>query len=224
MEDTDSTTNIRVLVVDDHDIARGGMVKMLEGAPGIEVVGEASDGREALAACEKLSPGLVLMDVRMPDMDGLTATAQIKAAFPSISVIIVTMHENSDYLAQALRAGASAYLLKDVGRPQLLETIQQVFEGGAFLNSKVMTQLLTKMFRPQGQDAGMPLESLTGREREVLQLIVQGKTNREIASLLIVSPGTVKQHVEHILSKMGVSDRTQAAVRALQLGLVNVDS
>jgi DNA-binding NarL/FixJ family response regulator len=183
-------------------------------------VGEATNGAEALRACEQLAPNLVLMDVRMPDMDGLTATAQIKAAYPNVSVIIVTMHENADYLAQALRAGASAYLLKDVGRAQLLDTIQQVFEGGAFLNSKVMTQLLTKMFRPQGQDAGMPLETLTARERDVLQLIVQGKTNREIAAALVVSPGTVKQHVEHILSKMGVSDRTQAAVRALQLGLV----
>jgi len=192
---------------------------MLEGEKGLEVVGEATDGPEALELCRTLRPDLALVDVRMPGMDGLETTRAVKQACPDISVIIVTMHENSDYLISAIRAGAAGYLLKDTSRRELLTAIRHVLQGESFLNTDLTQRLLQSMSSEGGREEALP-EPLTPRELEVLRLLAQGQTNRQIAQNLIISAGTVKVHVQHIIAKLNVSDRTQAAVRAVELGLV----
>ncbi|HEX9370925.1 MAG TPA: response regulator transcription factor, partial [Roseiflexaceae bacterium] len=184
------------------------------------VVGEATTGREALALCSQLRPDLVLLDVRMPDMDGLSATRAIREACPETRVLIVTTHEHVDYLLAALRAGAAGYLLKDITRHELLMTIRRVLRGETMLNGDLATQALQRLREERASPSNGQPERLTPREREVLKLVVEGQTNREIASKLSLSVGTVKIHVEHIIAKLGVADRTQAAVRAVERGLL----
>lgn len=214
------STTVRVVIVDDHDLARAGLHALLAGEPGIVVAGEAANGRQALEVCADLQPDLVLMDVRMPDLDGLAATAALKERCPRTSVIIVTMYENADYLFQAIRAGAAGYLLKDATRDEIISAIQRVVDGESLLSPEYASQVLRRISKEITREiAGTP-ERLTPRETDVLQLIAQGMTNREIADVLSISPGTVKAHVEHIIAKLGVSDRTQAAVKAVELGLV----
>jgi DNA-binding NarL/FixJ family response regulator len=207
----------RLVIVDDHDLARAGLASLLASEPRLKVVGEATTGREALALCRRERPDVVLMDVRMPDLDGLAATRAIKQDCPETSVIIVTMHENADYLLEALRAGAAGYVLKGATKQELLNTVSRVVAGEAVISSDLANQLLRRLVRA---DQLAPAIRLTAREHDVLRLLVQGQTNGQIARQLRVSLSTAKAHVEHILDKLGVSDRTQAAVRALELGLV----
>ncbi|HLH23870.1 MAG TPA: response regulator transcription factor [Chloroflexota bacterium] len=209
----------RLVIADDHDLARAGLRSMLAGERGLAVVGEAANGREALALARRLQPDLVLMDVRMPEMDGLAATRAIKAECPRVSVVIVTMHENLDYLFEALKAGAAGYLLKDATQREVVSAVRQVLRGESLLNGELATRLLHRLAEEPAQQDPLPTVPLTPREAEVLRLLAQGLTNREIAGQLYVSVGTVKVHVERILAKLGVSDRTQAAVRAVTLGL-----
>jgi DNA-binding NarL/FixJ family response regulator len=210
----------RMIIADDHELARAGLRNMLEGDRGLILVGEASTGREAVALCRELQPDLALLDVRMPEMDGLAATREIRQISPNTCVLIVTTHANPDYLLAALKAGAAGYVLKDVTRQDLLSTIRRVLSGEAVLSGEIATQALQRLTsQPASQAAALP-ERLTPREREVLQHIVEGHTNREIAERLSLSVGTVKIHVEHIIAKLGVSDRTQAAVRAIESGLL----
>lgn len=211
----------RILIVDDHELARSGMRAMLAPEPDLTVVGEARDGAEALRQCRELRPDLVLMDVRMPTLDGLAATRALKGEFPTIAVIVVTIYENPDYLLQALRAGAAGYVLKDATQQQLVTAIRQLLRQEFLLHPGVMNELLGRLAAetPSRRDA-LP-ERLTPREAAVLRLLAQGRTNREIAAELRVAVGTVKVHIEHILAKLAVSDRTQAAVRALELGLLS---
>lgn len=217
-----SRTRVRRLVIaDDHELTRAGLRNMLARERGIEVVGEAADGRAAIEACRRLHPDLVLLDVRMPEMDGLTATQAIKAAFPEISVIILTFHENPEYLFQAIKAGAAGYLLKDTTRAELVYAIRQVLRGDSILTAEVARTLLLRLSDESTHKDARRTSPLTPRELEVLALVVQGKTNRQIAEILTISPGTAKIHVEHIIGKLGVSDRTQAAVHAVQVGLVH---
>ena len=208
----------RVVIVDDHDLARAGLASVLSTDPRLHIVGEAATGREALAICRQLRPDLVLMDVRIPDLDGLAATRAIKQECPSTSVIIVTMHENADYLVEALRAGAAGYVLKGATKQELLSTVSRVVSGEAVISSDLTVQLLRRLLR--ADTVATAAAQLTAREYDVLRLVVQGQTNGEIAHDLRISRSTVKAHVEHILDKLGVSDRTQAAVRAVELGLV----
>ncbi len=210
---------VRVLVTDDHELARAGLKSLLAGERGLEVVGEAASGAQAVSLCQRLQPNLVLMDVRMPDMDGLAATREIKARCPATSVIIVTMHENPDYLLEAIKAGAAGYLLKGATKHELLTTIRQVMSGEPVLNADLTAQLLRRL---AGEQAPAPsvATDLTPREQDVLREMTRGLTNRQIANELVVSLSTVKAHVEHIIAKLGVSDRTQAAVRAVELGLL----
>lgn len=215
-----SSPSARVLIVDDHELARAGLAAVLTREPGIEVVGEAGDGAAALDFVARHPVDLVMMDLQMPVMDGIEATRRIKALHPAISIIIVTVQAQPDALMEALRAGVAGYLLKDASRREIIGAVRQVLRGEAFLNPDLVLQTLRRLAHATPDDDAPPIEPLTPREQQVLRLLMQGKTNREIARELVISPGTVKVHVEHIIAKLGVSDRTQAAVRALELGLV----
>jgi DNA-binding NarL/FixJ family response regulator len=208
----------RMIVVDDHDLVRAGLRGLLSGERGLEVVGEAVNGREALALCRRLKPDLVLMDVRMPDMDGLAVTRAIKSESPTTSVILFTMYENADYLVEALKAGAAGYLLKGASKREIVTTVRQVVAGESVLHPELVLQLLRRL---SGATRDQSIaQQLTRREHDVLRLIALGQTNREIADTLSLTVSTVKTHVEHLIGKLDVSDRTQAAVRAIELGLV----
>jgi DNA-binding NarL/FixJ family response regulator len=247
----------RLLIADDHALVREGLRTMLSGEDGIEVIAEANDGAQALSLCRELQPDLVLMDVRMPVMDGLEATRRIKQQMPKTSVMMVTMHENPDYLFEAVKAGAAGYVLKDASGERLLGAVRRTLEGESPLNQELAMRLLTRLARersgesaeggsggvsrearaeplPSHSEAGgseaegpeasgsgqsseaVQIESLTSREVEVLRLLSQGQTNPQIARNLLFSVSTVKAQVRSILSKLGVSDRTQAAVRAIE--------
>jgi DNA-binding NarL/FixJ family response regulator len=221
----------RLILADDHHLLRKGFQGLLAGEPDLEVVGEASNGREAVELCHSLRPDLVLMDVRMPEMDGLEATREIKRQHPETGVLIVTMHENPDYLLEALDAGAAGYVLKDTPADRLLSAVRRTLSGESPLNQELAAQLLRRLAEekkqapaPEPRKPRKPLrEPLTPREEEVLRVLASGQTNQQIAQTLVISRGTVKVHVERIIRKLGVSDRTQAAVRAIELGLVSPD-
>jgi DNA-binding NarL/FixJ family response regulator len=210
----------RLVIADDHELVRAGLRMMLTGQRGLEVVGEAANGREALTLCRRLQPDLALIDVRMPEQDGLATCRAIKQECPATSVILVTMHENPEYLLEALKVGAAGYVLKDISQRELIAAVQGVLRGESILNKELVIRLLGHLAGQKPSQEELLLGRLSPREREVLQLLTQGQTNREIAQQLIVSVSTVKIHVEHILAKLGVSDRTQAAVRAIELGLL----
>lgn len=220
----------RLVIADDHELVRNGLKAMLGARPNFVIVGEASDGREAVGLCRRVNPDLVLMDVRMPTMDGLAATRAIKRRFPEISVLILTVHENEDYMLEAIRAGASGYVLKDSSANALITAISKVLEGEESLNRDLATKLLKQLIEgSREREATTPnperqrvIELLTNREIEVLNLLAQGNANRKIAEKLFISPGTAKNHVEHIFTKLSVSDRTQAVVRAFELGIVEL--
>lgn len=214
------TGSARLVIADDHELARAGLRTMLVGQPGVELIGEAKNGREALMLCRRLQPDLALIDVRMPDLDGLATCRSIKQEFPATSVILVTMYENPQYFLEALRSGASGYVLKDITQRELLTTVRRVLRGESVLSPDIVIRVLGHLTVKTPLQAEMPTIQLSPREREVLQLLAQGQTNREIAHRLMVSVSTIKIHVEHILAKLGVSDRTQAAVRAIELGLL----
>jgi two-component system, NarL family, response regulator LiaR len=245
MGEATHTEPARLLIADDHALVREGLRTMLSGEEGLRVVAEAKDGQEALSSCRELEPDLVLMDVRMPVMDGLEATRRIKAEMPQTSVVMVTMHENPDYLFEAIKAGAAGYVLKDAPGERLLGAVRRTLEGESPLNQELAMRLLVRLAReerdgrfarrsedapvasepantaPAANDPGAQaeLESLTPREVEVLKLLSKGQTNPQIARNLLFSVSTVKAHVRSILSKLGVSDRTQAAVRAIEFRL-----
>jgi DNA-binding NarL/FixJ family response regulator len=214
-----SLTPARVIIADDHELSRAGLRSLLTGERWLELVGEAGNGREALVLCRDLNPDLVLLDVRMPEMDGLAATRLIKQACPKISVLIITNHEHYDYLIAALKAGAAGYLLKDITRQELLSAVRRVLRGESILDGEIAAQALQRLAGEQMLYDGPTPERLTTREREVLSLLAQGMSNQTIATQLTLSVGTVKIHVEHIIAKLGVSDRTQAAVHAIKSGL-----
>ena len=217
----------RLAIVDDHELARESLKDLLFDEPDIEVVGEAVNGRDALLLCSRLHPDLLLMDVRMPEMDGLAATQEIKQRYSSTGVLMVTMHENPDYLLEALKAGAAGYVLKDAPREEVVGAVRRVREGESPLDPELAARLLRRLAtetagRARSVNRVGPLETLTPREREVLELMKLGRTNRQIAQDLVISLGTAKNHVEHIIAKLGVSDRTQAVVRALELGILEL--
>ena len=224
--DNEGHTATRLAIVDDHDLAREGLKDMLLDEPDIEVVGEASNGREALLMCSRLRPAILLMDVRMPEMDGLAATREIKGRYPDISVLMVTMHENPDYLLEALRAGAAGYVLKDAPQEEVVEAVRRVREGESPLDPELSAQLLRRLAAEgvagRGGTRRGTVQELTRRELEVLGLMKLGYSNRQIAQDLVISLGTAKNHVEHIIAKLGVSDRTQAVVKALELRILSL--
>jgi DNA-binding NarL/FixJ family response regulator len=215
---------ISILLVDDQAIVREGLRSMLSLEPDITIVGEAGNGEEAIRRARELHPQIVLMDVRMPGMDGLTALEQLKRVMPKASVIMVTLYDDPDYLLKAVAVGAAGYILKDASREELVRAVRVTAEGGAIVAASLLPQLLRKMGQlmafPAGAPTFVPLEEPSERELEVLGMIAEGRTNQEIAEKLIISPTTVKTHVQNILRKLGVSDRTQAAVYAVRYGLI----
>jgi DNA-binding NarL/FixJ family response regulator len=212
----------RILIVDDHELARAGLKYVLERQADVEVIGEAASGEAALDLAVRARPDLVLMDVRMPGIDGLETTRRLKRRCPTASVIIMTLYENPEYLSEALKAGAAGYLIKDASHHEVLSTVRRVLRGESPFNPQVFGQLMRRIGSGSPNAAGGPVEPLTPRERQVLDLVVRGHTNREIAAALSITTGTAKSHVERIIRKLGVTDRTQAAVRAVGLGLVTL--
>jgi PAS domain S-box-containing protein len=212
---------IRVMIVDDHELTRAGLVAIVGRDQQLEVVGEASNGRAALRLAETLEPDLVLMDVRMPEMDGLDATRELKKLRPMTSVLLLSMFDDVNLLVKAISAGCAGYVLKDSSLGDIQRAIREVASGGFPVDQRVARDALLRLATESSAPppAATPLSPLTGREVEVLALLAGGATNREIAEALTITAYTVKGHVEHILAKLGVSDRTQAAVRAIELGL-----
>ncbi|MFQ6019496.1 MAG: response regulator [Dehalococcoidia bacterium] len=211
---------ITVLIVDDHPMVREGLRSMLN-VKDVRVVGEAANGNEAVEQVRRLRPDVALMDVRMPDMDGLAATEIVKGELPTTSVIIVTSYESKDYLRRAIAVGAAGYLLKGMSRETLVDAIKVVRGGGSLIESSLLAELLHDMGieGPRIEESAGLLEALSPRERQVLQLLVQGLTNKEIAAQMHYSQGTVKNVVQRLIGKLGVSDRTQAAVLAVRAGM-----
>ncbi|GAJ95202.1 response regulator transcription factor [Agrobacterium rhizogenes] len=207
-----------IVIADDHDLARSGIAAVLATSENLDIVGQAKNGLEAVELCDRLRPDLILLDIRMTPLDGLGAAAEIRKIAPDTKIVMLTMHESIDYLSAAIKVGASGYLLKDVSRESLLRTIDIVLDGQAFFDADLMRKMLARIDRES--PAEMVIERLTNREREILCSLTTGETNKGIARALSISPGTVKVHVERILSKLGVTDRTQAAVLAIQAGLL----
>jgi DNA-binding NarL/FixJ family response regulator len=214
---------IRILLADDQRLMRDGLRILLELEPDLAVVGEAGDGEAALEAYDDLRPDIVLMDIRMPGMDGVEATRRICIRWPEARVIILTTFDDDEYIFEGLRAGALGYLLKDVSGAELAEAVRTVAGGGALIEPSVARKVVAEFARlatPERPiDAGLP-EPLSEREKEIVRLLAQGLTNREIAGRLNLAEGTVKNYVTTILQKLGVRDRTQAALRARELGML----
>jgi DNA-binding NarL/FixJ family response regulator len=210
---------IRVLVVDDHPMVREGLRSMLDGN-GIEIVADAGTAAEAVEAAERARPDVVLLDVELPDGDGLGVLAGIKARMPATSVLIVTMHDESRLVRQAIEAGAAGYVLKGVGRRELLAAVQAVRDGEAVLDPAVLRSLVAETPVERGPGP-RPADRLSRVDRDVLRLVAQGLTNREVANRMRWSVATAKKYVQRVLGKLGVSDRTQAAVEAMRIGLLD---
>jgi DNA-binding NarL/FixJ family response regulator len=213
--------SIRVLIADDQSLVRTGFRLVLENHADIEVVGEASNGHEAIHGTARLQPDVVLMDIRMPELDGIAATREITAAHPA-RVLVLTTYDLDEYVYDALQAGASGFLLKDTPPTQLVDGIRAVASGEALLAPTVTRRLIQEFARigPAHRARPAELDELTPRELEVLRLIAGGRSNKRIALELGVAEKTVKTHVSHVLAKLGLSDRTQAALYAVREGLV----
>jgi NarL family two-component system response regulator LiaR len=207
---------IRVLIVDDHGMVREGLRAYLELEPDIVVVGEARDGQEGVRRAQELTPDVVLMDLVMPNMDGVDATMRIKQQQPAVHIIILTSFLDDERVVPAIKAGATSYLMKDVAAADLARAIRGARAGQAQLHPEVARRLMQQVTTPRKPEAGA---LLTDREREVLRLLAEGRSNKEIARSLVVSERTVKGHVSNILGKLGLQDRTQAALYAVRNGL-----
>jgi DNA-binding NarL/FixJ family response regulator len=215
---------IRVLVADDQRLVREGLCVLLALTPDIRVVGEAANGAEAAKRAQNLRPDVVLMDVQMPEMDGVAATRRIQEICPEVKVIILTTFDDDEYVFEGLRAGAAGYLLKDVPSEQLAEAIRAAARGEVFIQPSVTRKVVAEFARMAEREHvrhEQPLiEPLSARELEVLALLAEGLSNQEIAERLVIAPGTVKNHISNILSKLNARDRTQAVLRAQEIGLL----
>ncbi len=210
-------SKIRVIIADDHGVVRAGLRGLLASAD-LEVVAEASTGREAVALAREHHPDVVLMDVRMPDMDGLQALRLIKSTMPEVSVVMLTVYANSEYLSRAVAAGAAGYLLKDADPEEIPRMVRAAAEGEVVIDPDLLQSILAHT--PVAEPSSLAQVDLTQQELRVLKLLALGFNNDAIAETLVVSRNTVKTHVRHIFEKLGVSDRTQAAVWAVRHGLV----
>jgi DNA-binding NarL/FixJ family response regulator len=233
----------RIIIADDHPLFRSAIRQTLDGHSDLQVIGEAANGRHALELCRRLCPELVLMDLRMPQMDGVAATHAIKSEFPDTPVLILTAIDECAGLSDSLKAGAAGYVLKHAPAAQILDAVRRVLAGETPLDDEVAMRLIMSLMKSGTQEAGeqkvgsMPSSTsdgplvekggsrlancLTPREVEILRLVVQGHTNQQVARKLLISVSTLKRHVRHISSKLGVSDRVQVAVRATELGVLD---
>lgn len=212
--------SVRVLIADDQALMRTGFRLILQGEPEIEVVGEAADGEAAVDEARRLRPEVVLMDVRMPRVDGIEATRRLRREAPEVRVLILTTYDLDEYVYEALRAGAGGFLLKDAPPEQLIAGIKLVAAGEALLAPSVTRRLIAEFARRGPPAPKADLDSLTERELEVLRLVARGLSNAEIAEQLVVSETTVKTHVGHVLAKLGVRDRVHAVIAAYESGLI----
>jgi DNA-binding NarL/FixJ family response regulator len=217
--------NIRVILVDDHEIVRRGLTGLLDITEGIEVVGEGSDGKDALPLVERYKPDVILMDLIMPGMNGVEATLAIMSVYPEARILILSSFGDDDYLFPVLEAGASGYILKDIAPDDLVEAIRDVHAGKTRLHPDLAAKLVDRLRHQPGTESEPSRVSaeLTDRELEVLRCICDGQSNKEIADTLNISPMTVKTHISNLLSKLDLQDRTQAAVYAIRSGLVSRD-
>jgi NarL family two-component system response regulator LiaR len=220
---TDSPEKIKVLIVDDHQVVRQGLRTFLELHDDILVVGEAEDGQIAVEMARQLHPQVVLMDLVMPRLDGISATRQVKSLDSSVNVIALTSFTEDDKVFPAIQAGASSYLLKDVSPANLVEAIRAAHRGEARLHPDIARKLMEQVAHQSPLAREVPGEGLTERERDVMQLVAHGCNNQEIAKKLVISEKTVKTHVSNILSKLHLEDRTQLAIYAIKNGLVHPD-
>ncbi|HWZ11664.1 MAG TPA: response regulator transcription factor [Acidobacteriaceae bacterium] len=202
---------IRILVVDDHHVVRQGFVALLKTVPDLQVIAEGSDGAEAIELYRKHKPDVTLMDLRMPTVGGVEAIQRIRSEFPAARIIVLTTYDGDEDIYRALQAGAKAYLLKGMSVDELISAVRAVHAGKSRIPAPIAEKLAERMGGPE----------LTNRELSVLQLIVRGKSNKEIASDLVISEATVKTHINSLLGKLGVTDRTQAATAAIQRGIVH---
>ncbi len=209
------STVVRVVIADDHPVVRAGLQGMLDSEPDIEVVAEVTNGREAVNAVGRLEPDVVLMDLQMPELDGVAATQQIHDRHPDTNVLVLTTYDTDGDITRAIEAGAIGYMLKDAPRQDLYQAIRAAARGESVLTPAVASRLMTKM-RGSGE------EPLTSREFEVLTQVADGKSNKEIAQLLFISAATVKTHLVHIFSKLGVDDRTAAVTVAMKRGILRL--
>jgi len=214
--------NIRILLADDHTVMRSGLRVLLERQPDFQVVGEASDGHEAVELTGSLSPDVVVADIAMPRLNGLDATQQITAKYPAVAVVVLSMHSDEGYIVRALKAGARGYLLKDSAETDLISAIRAVHEGKAFF-SPVISRMLADDFVRQIQYRGVSdsYELLTMREREVLQLLAEGKSNKETAAVLNLSPYTVETHRANILEKLRLHSTPELILYAVRKGVIS---
>lgn len=214
-------TDIKVMVADDHSLVRQGIKKVLELEPTIRVIGETTNGKDTISLAKKLQPDIILMDINMPQINGIEATKIIKKEMPHIKVLVLTIHDDEEYVYETVRSGASGYLLKDVDPGKLVESILRIYEGKSIIHHSVAAKLMQEFNRLSNpaKDAAV---DLTSREQDVLKLIAQGCSNKEIASKLFISEKTVKNHVYNIFRKIDVSDRTQAALYAVRNNMVKL--
>jgi len=213
-------TKIKILIADDHPVVREGLSTMLERQDDMEVVGTAEDGVAAVKMCEKTRPDMVLMDLRMPNLDGVQAMRQIAERQPSIRFIVLTTYDDDDYIFKGIEAGARAYLLKDSPREELFKAIRAVYKGESLIQPSVATKVLERFAILSRQS--QPPELLSEREMEVLRLVATGAANKTIAAQLFISESTVKTHVQSIFQKLDVNDRTEAVTNALQKGIISL--
>jgi two-component system response regulator DevR len=211
---------IRVLVVDDHEVVRLGLRSLLELEPDLEVVGEAADGEEAVRLAERLRPQVVVMDVRMERMDGIQACRELRSRVPEAAVLMLTSFGSNEAVIAALMAGAAGFLLKNAGRAELLRAVREVAQGRSLLDPAVTRHVTHRLVELASRAEHPALAQLSAREREVLVLVAQGRTNREVAERLEISEATARNHVSHILEKLGLGRRAEAAAFAVRVGLL----
>ncbi|MCK5421600.1 MAG: response regulator transcription factor [Deltaproteobacteria bacterium] len=215
--------NIKVVIADDHTILRQGIKSLLDIQEGIEVMGEAKDGREAIKTIEELLPDVILMDIAMPGLNGLEATRRIKKKFPKVKVVVLTMHANEEYIFQILNAGADGYLVKETAFQDLISAINAVHKGEAFMSPSISKKVMTDYIqRAQGEEK-VGFDTLTTREREILQLVAEGNSNKKIAEALFISPKTVETHRAHIMDKLNIHDRAGLIKYAIRKGMIILD-
>jgi DNA-binding NarL/FixJ family response regulator len=213
---------IRILVADDHQVVREGTRRMLDREPDLDVVGEAADGIEAVALVGTLRPDIVVMDVRMPGLNGIEATKQIKTAYPQVRILVFTAHNDDRYVFPLLDAGANGYMLKTTGQRDLAKAIRDVCEGQTALHPEVARRVVQRLTHRNGFTGEGMVESLTGREMEVLAAVAKGWSNKEVSEALHISPHTVQVHLSNVFGKLGVKTRTEAVLYAIRQGWVEV--